>query len=158
MAIQASRITRLNEAAPREGARYVLYLMHQAMRAGFNPALELAVEEANARDLPVVVAFGLLDGVKRFPEANARHYAFLLQGLADAQAALERRGIAFVLLRAPPDEAALRLEPEAALVVLDHGYLTVQKRFREATAKDFAAALAGSLTASAHLRSPQAGP
>ncbi len=135
MAIQASRIRVLNEAEPREGADYVLYLMHQAMRAGFNPALELAVEEANARGLPVVCAFGLLDGGKAFPEANARHYAFLLQGLADAKAALEERGIAFVLLRLPPEEAALKLEPRAALVVLDHGYLAVQKAFRVRTAE-----------------------
>jgi deoxyribodipyrimidine photo-lyase len=133
--IQSSRIKVLNEHEPRAEADYVLYLMHEAMRAGFNPALELAVDEANARNLPVVCAFGLLDGKQSFPDANARHYAFLLQGLADAKAALEKRGIAFVLLRASPDAAALKLAPKAALVVLDHGYLAVQRTFREKTAK-----------------------
>ncbi len=51
----------------------------------FNPALEFAVEEANARDLPVLVCFGLTDG---YPEANARHYAFMLEGLAEVERAL----------------------------------------------------------------------
>ena len=36
-----------------------------------------------ARELPVVVGFGLTDG---YPEANLRHYAFMLQGLRDVAA------------------------------------------------------------------------
>ena len=78
MAIQLSRIRVLNEAAPQGSGRYVLYWMQQSQRATFNPALELAIEEANARDLPVLVCFGLTEG---YPEANARHYAFMLEGL-----------------------------------------------------------------------------
>ena len=49
MAIQSARIRVLNEAEPRTEARYVLYWMQQSQRARFNPALELAIEEANAR-------------------------------------------------------------------------------------------------------------
>ncbi|MGY2048470.1 deoxyribodipyrimidine photo-lyase [Methylobacterium sp. JK268] len=136
MAIQAARIRALREGGERNG-RYVLYLMQQAMRSRDNPALELAVEEANRRDLPLVVGFGLLDGGRTFPEANARHYAFLLQGLAQAKAGLERRGIAFVLRRSTPAAAALALGAEAALVVLDRGYLRVQKAWAAEVARDF---------------------
>jgi deoxyribodipyrimidine photo-lyase len=127
MTIEAERIRVLNKAEPRAGGRYVLYLMQQAMRAGFNPALELAVEEANRLDLPVLACFGLLDGSNGFPEANARHYAFLLEGLADAQAGLRERGIGFVARKGTPAEVAISLAEDAAMLVLDRGYLSVQK-------------------------------
>ncbi len=136
MAIQAGRIRILKDVAPREGA-YVLYLMQQGMRSRDNPALEYAVEEANRLGLPVVAGFGLLDGGAHFPEANARHYAFLLQGLADAKAGLERRGIAFVLRRATPAKAALALGKHAATLVLDRGYLTIQKDWYAEIEKTF---------------------
>src|SRR3954454_12362879 len=104
MSIQTTRIRVLDVAEPRPNARYVLYWMQQSQRARFNPALEFALEEANARDLPVLVCFGLTDG---YPEANARHYAFMLEGLAEVARALEERGVAFVIRRGAPDEVAL---------------------------------------------------
>ncbi len=136
MAIQAGRIRVLKDVAPRDGA-YVLYLMQQGMRSRDNPALEYAVEEAIRLGLPVVTGFGLLDGGAHFPEANARHYAFLLQGLADAKAGLERRGIAFVLRRTTPAKAALNLGRQAAMLVLDRGYLTIQKSWYAEIGKGF---------------------
>ncbi|GAA0248211.1 hypothetical protein LNAOJCKE_0271 [Methylorubrum aminovorans] len=129
MAIQPARIRVLNDQPPRDRSEYVLYLMQQAMRVPFNPALELAIEEANRLNLPLLVCFGLLDGANGFPEANARHYAFLLQGLADAAAALDKRGIAFLVRRGTPAEVAIDLSEEAALLVLDRGYLAIQKRW-----------------------------
>ncbi|GJD52043.1 hypothetical protein OPKNFCMD_4805 [Methylobacterium crusticola] len=136
MAIQAERIRVLAGGEPRPGA-YVLYLMQQAMRSRHNPALEYAIAEGNRLGLPVVVGFGLLDGGAHFPEANARHYAFLLEGLADVAAGLARRGVAFALRRASPAEAALALGGEAALLVLDRGYLTIQKRWYAEIARGF---------------------
>src|SRR5919107_1286213 len=106
MAIQSSRIKVLNSAEPRHGGRYVLYWMQASQRTSYNHALEYAVEEANRRDLPLVVCFGLTDG---YPETNARHYAFMLEGLAEVQAELKSRGIAFVIRRGSPDEVALQL-------------------------------------------------
>ncbi|WP_019904305.1 deoxyribodipyrimidine photo-lyase [Methylobacterium sp. 77] len=129
MAIQAKRIRELKDGDPNTGASYVLYLMQQANRAHFNPALEFAIEEANRLGLPVVACFGLLDGTNGFPEANARHYAFLLQGLADAKAGLEARGIHFVMRKASPADIAIALSDKAALLVLDRGYLAIQKRW-----------------------------
>ena len=51
-----------------------------------SPYPERAAVQAARLGLPVLAGFGLLDGKNGFPEANARHYAFLLQGLADAAA------------------------------------------------------------------------
>jgi deoxyribodipyrimidine photo-lyase len=101
--------------------------MQQSQRAASNPALEHAVDCANRLGLPVVVGFGLTDG---YPEANARHYAFMLEGLQETHTALGDRGIAFVMRRASPDDAALELAGRAALVVCDRGYLRHQKLWR----------------------------
>jgi deoxyribodipyrimidine photo-lyase len=132
MSIQPTRIRVLNEAEPRSDARYVLYWMQQSQRVCFNPALEFALEEANARGLPVLVCFGLTDG---YPEANARHYAFMLEGLAEAVRALNERGIAFVIRRGAPDEVALDLARDAALLVCDRGYLKPQQAWRASVAR-----------------------
>ncbi len=119
MAIQGERIRVLNDVEPDSDGRYVLYLLQQANRARFNHALEFAIEEANRLKLPVVACFGLLDGKSGFPEANARHYAFLLQGLAEAKDRLEKRGVAFVMRKASPAKVAIDLAKDAALLVLD---------------------------------------
>ncbi|MBB3996825.1 deoxyribodipyrimidine photo-lyase [Aureimonas pseudogalii] len=129
MTIEDGRVRILKDVEPRGDAGYVLYLAQQANRARFNPALEYAVGEANRLKLPVVVCFGLLDGSNGFPEANARHYAFLLDGLADMAAGLEKRGIGFVMRKASPAEIAIDLARDAALLVLDCGYLAIQKRW-----------------------------
>ncbi|WP_375456586.1 deoxyribodipyrimidine photo-lyase [uncultured Methylobacterium sp.] len=129
MTIHAGRIRVLNDAAAREDGDCVLYLLQQANRAHHNPALEFAIAEGNRLGLPVVAGFGLLDGANGFPEANARHYAFLLQGLADAKAGLLRRGVGFVMRKASPAEVAIDLSRRAALLVLDRGYLAIQKRW-----------------------------
>ena len=46
--------------------------------------------------LPVVVGFGLTDD---YPEANLRHYAFMLEGLREVELGSAERGIAFVMRR-----------------------------------------------------------
>ncbi|GJE56966.1 MULTISPECIES: deoxyribodipyrimidine photo-lyase [Methylobacterium] len=129
MAIQAERLRVLADVEPREKGAYVLYLLQQANRADFNPALEFAIEEANRLGCPVVACFGLLDGKSGFPEANARHYAFLLQGLADCRERLSARGIGFVMRKASPAAVAIDMAKDAKLLVLDRGYLAIQKRW-----------------------------
>ncbi|MBV8782741.1 MAG: deoxyribodipyrimidine photo-lyase [Gammaproteobacteria bacterium] len=125
-AIERERICELNGAPERRG-RYVLYWMQQSQRAQVNPALELAILAANRLHLPVLVAFGLTDD---FPGANARHYAFMLQGLTETAGRLRERGVAFTIRRGAPDAVILALAPEAALIVCDHGYLRIQKEWR----------------------------
>ena len=87
--ISSARLKVLVDAPPRTDAAYVLYWMQQSQRAEFNPALEYALEQANALDLPLLVCFGLT----AFPEANARHYDFMLRGLAEVRLRLTERGV-----------------------------------------------------------------
>jgi deoxyribodipyrimidine photo-lyase len=131
MTIQETRIQPLNQHDPADG-EYILYWMQQSQRAAFNPALEHAVRSANERGLPVVVGFGLMHD---YPDANRRHYAFMLQGLAEVERTLQDRGIAFVIRRGAPDEVAIGLARNAAHVVCDRGYLRHQKAWREHVAK-----------------------
>ena len=84
--IDESRLRLLNDRPPRRG-RYVLYWMQASQRGVDNPALERAVERADELGLPVLAVFGL-DAA--YPEANLRHFAFLVEGLAAARRDLER--------------------------------------------------------------------
>ena len=124
--VESTRGKRLNERDLRRG-RYVLYWMQQAQRASFNPALEYAIEVANREQLPVLVAFGLMDD---YPDANLRHYHFMLEGLQDVATRLAARRIKFVLRRGRPNDVAVALGEDAALVVCDRGYLKHQKAWR----------------------------
>jgi deoxyribodipyrimidine photo-lyase len=130
--IAHARLQKLNDEPERKG-KYVLYWMQQSQREAFNPALETAVACANRLGLPVLVGFGLAE---RYPEANARHYAFMLEGLRDVKDALSGRGIGFTIQRGSPDEVAVRLARRAALVVCDRGYLRHQKEWRRTVAQN----------------------
>jgi deoxyribodipyrimidine photo-lyase len=125
--VEPGRIALLNDRGPAKG-RYILYWMQQSQRAWYNPALEYAIAQGRELRLPVLVGFGLMDD---YPEANARHYAFMLQGLAETARDLASRGIAFVIRRGQPNEVALALAEEAALAVCDRGYLLHQRRWRD---------------------------
>lgn len=130
--IHPSRIQPLNTRSIQDG-RYVLYWMQSSQRVECNHALEYAVGAADEHNLPVVVAFGLTE---RFPEANLRHYTFMLEGLEEVRKGLRRRGIRFVLLRRSPELAAVELAREASLVVADRGYLRMQRQWRRHVAKN----------------------
>jgi deoxyribodipyrimidine photo-lyase len=131
--VEVLRIGPLNDRPADQGGRYVLYWMQQAQRASFNHALEHAVALANERGQGVVVGFGLTDG---YPDANLRHYTFMLEGLKETAATLERRGIRFVLRRGDPAEVALGLAREASVVVCDKGYLRHQRAWRRRVADE----------------------
>jgi deoxyribodipyrimidine photo-lyase len=126
MSIQPARIQPLNNGDIRRGD-YVLYWMQQSQRAAYNHALEYAVQQANQLDRMVLVAFGLMDD---YPEANLRHYTFMLQGLKETMTTLAARGIKMVLRRGHPLEAALKLGRRATMIVCDRGYLRHQKDWR----------------------------
>ena len=127
-----ARLRPLNERPAAEG-RYVLYWMQQSQREAFNPALEAAVVSANRLRLPVLVGFGLTES---YPQANARHYTFMLEGLRGVEHALARRGIGFAIRLGSPDDVALALARRAALVVCDRGYLRHQREWRRNVAEN----------------------
>lgn len=110
---------------------YILYWMQQSQRAVYNHALEFAVAEANARRLPVMVVFGLTG---KYPEANLRHYAFMMEGLEDTQRTLRERGIPLHIEIGSPQKVALKAASGAALLVCDKGYLHHQIQWRRSVA------------------------
>ena len=122
-----ARIHLLNDDPPAPDGRWVLYWMQAAQRERFNPALEYAVRRANAHGVPVLATVGVDAG---YPEANARHFAFMLEGLAEVERALAARGIGFTIGLGVPHEVALGLADEAVEVVCDRGYLRHQRRWR----------------------------
>jgi deoxyribodipyrimidine photo-lyase len=130
--VDPDRIRDLNEAPVRGDAAYVLYWMQQSQRAGDNPALEHAACLANALGKPLGVVFGVM---ARYPGANARHYRFMAEGLAETARALERRGVSFAVYPGPPPRAALKAARNAALLVCDRGYLGHQEAWRLEVAK-----------------------
>jgi len=129
--IQKTRIQLLNDADVAEGL-YVLYWMQQSQRAEYNHALEYAIHQANRLGQGVLVAFGLTDA---YPEANLRHYTFMLEGLQETRRTLARRGIKMVVQKGTPAEVAASLGRKASLIVCDCGYLRHQKAWRDQVAR-----------------------
>jgi deoxyribodipyrimidine photo-lyase len=130
MPVTQARIRSLNDREIVAGD-YVLYWMQQSQRAEHNPALDVAIGEANRLKRPVLVTFGLTDA---YPEANLRHYRFMLEGLQDAQTELRRKGIQLVVRRGQPAEVALDLGRRATLIVCDVGYTRHQRQWRRTVA------------------------
>jgi deoxyribodipyrimidine photo-lyase len=133
--IQSARIQQLNEVDIHSDADYLLYWMQQSQRAEYNHSLEYAVHRANDLGIGVVVAFGLTDD---YPEAKLRHYTFMLEGLMETKALLEKRGIHMVVRRGSPTEVALELGKNAAMIVCDSGYLNHQRLWRREVARQSA--------------------
>ena len=124
--IQKERVKALNAKETKRG-RYVLYWMQASQRTEYNHALEYAVSKANELHQPLVVFFGITD---QFPEGNERHYTFMLEGLREVKRSLEKRGIRMVIQHASPERGAVQLAKRASLVVVDRGYLRIQKEWR----------------------------
>ncbi len=114
----------------------VVYWMQRAQRGLDNPALDVAVEAANALRKPVVVFFA---PVPFYPNANLRHYKFLNEGIPGIASALARRNIGFILRRFP-DHSLLRFcdEVRPALVVGDENPMREPESWRQTATKRLA--------------------
>lgn len=129
--IEEERFQVLNNHSEQNG-KYVLYWMQQSQRAEENHALEYACLKANSLSVPLLVVFGLTDN---YPEANVRHYFFMLQGLKETQNQLRNRNIKLEVFKGNPPEVALKYSEDACLVVCDRGYLRHQKKWRKQVAE-----------------------
>lgn len=107
--------------------------MQRAQRGLDNPALDVALQLANELQKPLAVFFGLHP---RYPNANWRHYAFLLDGLAETAAHIEARGAAFVF-RPFPDHSLLQFcaEVKPCLVVGDENPMREPEAWRQKAAR-----------------------
>lgn len=125
VSIPEERIRLLNDHPTSDKGSYVLYAMQSAQRVEDNPALALAVERANELGKPLVVAFCLL---LDFPEANLRHFTFMLEGLHQTFEQVAGLGALPVLMKGEWTQEIGKLAREACEVVLDKGYLRLHKQ------------------------------
>jgi deoxyribodipyrimidine photo-lyase len=125
--VDPTRIMVLNDRPVVQG-EYVLYWMQASQREAQNYALEHAIGLANDLGQPLVVCFAMIDN---FPEANERHYAFLVEGLADLSELLKARGIQLAVRYGRLPEVALGFAKDASVAVCDMGYTTAQRSWRE---------------------------
>ncbi len=129
--IQKERIKVLNQTEVKKRT-YILYWMQASQRAAYNHALEYAILKANELHQPLIVFFGITD---HFPEANERHYAFMLEGLKETQRSLRERKIQMVIRHESPEKGAIQMANHASLVVVDRGYLNIQRHWRKTVAE-----------------------
>ena len=108
----------------------VVYWMSRDQRATDNWALQYAVDQANSLGLPVYVIFTLAPS---FPEANLRHYSFLLDGLKEVQKELSASGIGFEMLLGKPEEKLPYFLKgiDASLLVSDFDPLRIKKIWKD---------------------------
>jgi deoxyribodipyrimidine photo-lyase len=125
--IQNERIKFLNSNTIQKGD-YVLYWMQASPRSHYNHALEYAIEKANELEKPLIAYFGISND---FPNANYRHFYFLIQGLKETKLSLEKRNIKMVTLQENCAKGAIKLSKNASLVLTDMGYLKIQREWRE---------------------------
>jgi deoxyribodipyrimidine photo-lyase len=127
------RVRIRNESPLATEGRAVVYWMQRAQRAQDNPALDVAVRAANELAKPLVVFFGL---TPHFPNANERHYAFLLEGLVGTAREIEKRGAVFCLRVHPRHElTSLCDDVSPALVVGDENPLREPEAWRREAAR-----------------------
>ncbi|BAN04294.1 hypothetical protein YM304_39800 [Ilumatobacter coccineus YM16-304] len=72
--VEPERVRTLNDADVDADGRYVVYWMQAAQRAEQNPALEHAIQRANAHDVPIVVCAIVIPD---YPDASHRQFAFM---------------------------------------------------------------------------------
>jgi deoxyribodipyrimidine photo-lyase len=127
------RVTVRRAGLPDPDGKCVVYWMQRSQRGVDNPALDVAVEAANALSQPVVVFFA---PVPFYPHANLRHYHFLAEGIPDIAEAMQRRNIGFVLRRFP-DHSLLKFcaQVKASLVVGDENPMREPESWRRKAAK-----------------------
>ncbi len=123
--INPSRIKMLNAEKIRDGD-FVLYWMQATQRTEYNHALEYSILKANKLNIPLLVYFGITNS---YPEANKRHYYFMLEGLNEVQSSLEEKGIKIVIRRISPELGAVELAKSASMVVVDQGYTKIEKKW-----------------------------
>ncbi len=126
-----SRRHTLNDKPVNKDGRYMLYWMQSSQRADDNAALHRAIREANRLDVSVLAVFGLTDD---YPEANERHFAFMLEGLKETSQRLAARGVKLVGHLGAPADVAIRYSEDAVAVVTDAGYLSLLREWRDSLA------------------------
>lgn len=106
----------------------VIYWMQGAQRVEDNHALIRAIDYANHNNLQMEVVFNL---VPNYPEANERHYTFMLEGINEVIVSLKKRNISFKLLIGDVIENILKEALNAQALIMDQAYLNVPRLWRK---------------------------
>ncbi len=125
--VSSRRMRLLSPGVAREGA--VAYWMSRDQRASDNWALLFAQDLALQARVPLHVVFCLAPA---FLGATARHYDFLLRGLAEVEQALRVSSIGFDLLFGDPEDALppWLAEQGIAQLVTDFDPLRLKRRWK----------------------------
>jgi deoxyribodipyrimidine photo-lyase len=106
--------------------------MQRAQRGIDNPALDVAIKAANELRMPVVVFFGLRP---KYPNANLRHYTFLVEGIRETKERIEKRGASFIFRLYPYHDLIKFCEEVGAyLVIGDENPLREPEGWRQSAA------------------------
>ncbi|MFW5735946.1 MAG: deoxyribodipyrimidine photo-lyase [Halanaerobium sp.] len=104
---------------------FVAYWMQSSQRLEYNQALGYAVERANQLNQPLLIFF-LLDS--NYPEAEYRHFKFMLQGIKEVKNKLKAAEMNFYVVDYKKFEVLERITKGASLVISEKVYL---KHLRE---------------------------
>ena len=122
------RITHVLKDGERTEGEYVLYWMQSAQRTIDNHALDFAIRYANRLNCKLLVCFVIMPD---FPNANSRHFMFMLQGLKEVVEKLNDIGAMFVLSVGHPEIEVVKRSVHAKSVVMDQGYGIYERKIRE---------------------------
>jgi len=128
-----NRISIIQKGLNHKEASYVIYWMQQSQRVHYNHALNYAIQQANEFKLPLFVFFGLWTG---YPDANRRHFQFMLEGLKEVKDILNHFQIPFIIKIGQPEHTILPYLGYAQALVMDQGYLRHQKKMRQEVIKN----------------------
>lgn len=106
-----------------------IYWMQQAQRIRENEAFTAAISYAEQERLPLLVYFGL---DLSYPDANERHFFFMLEGLGEVKNELEKYKIPFYIVFSNPVEGIDGFLEVASALFMDRGYLRHQRIWRKA--------------------------
>ncbi len=126
------RIELLNDHSITDG-HYVLYWMQQAQRTVNNHALSYAIECANNLKCPLVVLFVVS---RDYPNANRRHYKFMLEGLKNIRPKLKALGCYFHMEIGRAEEIVFNISKNARQTIFDKGYLKHERDIRAILAQN----------------------
>jgi deoxyribodipyrimidine photo-lyase len=121
------RLKTLNDKTPNTSGDYVVYWMQASQRTIQNDALVYAIQTANVMHKPLLVYFGI---TASFPQANRRHYRFMLEGIEEIGRELKELGISLLV---HPHGIVEGLEPlysHMAYLVVDRGYTRPERFWR----------------------------
>lgn len=121
------RIKVLNEGENTDG-EYVLYWMHSAQRVKYNYSLNFAIKRSNDLKKPLLVLFIVTDS---YPEANLRHYKFMLEGLYELKQEFEELNIRFMIIKGEIISEVIRIGKKAIEIITDRSYLRIGRQWIE---------------------------